>query len=270
MTQPSFHVFPGAPDSPVILHVPHGARTVPPVARPRILLDDAALEGESDRITDAHTLRIAARAARRAPAAPWRLVNRLSRLVVDPERFPDEREEMRAVGMGAVYTRTTLRGVLRDERAPGFAAHEAELLNAFFTPYAAAMTALVEDRLAACGRAVVLDVHSYPARALPYELHGDGARPRVCLGTDAFHTPPALLDAARTVFEARLGPGTTALDTPFAGCYVPLRHYGRDARVSALMLELRRDADADGVHLLADALAELTDLAGAVGPAGTA
>jgi N-formylglutamate amidohydrolase len=60
----------------------------------------------------------------------------------------------------------------------------------------------------------------------------------VCLGTDGYHTPPALLDAARRAF-ARCG--DIDVDTPFAGCYVPLRHYRRNPAVTALMVEIRRD-----------------------------
>ncbi|CAM5294029.1 N-formylglutamate amidohydrolase [Streptomyces hirsutus] len=100
------------------------------------------------------------------------------------------------------------------------------------------MTQAVADRLAATGRAVIIDVHSYPTAPLPYELHGAGPRPPVCLGTDAFHTPPGLLDAAREAFAPC---GETGLDSPFAGTYVPLEFYEKRAEVTALMVEIRRD-----------------------------
>jgi N-formylglutamate deformylase len=66
------------------------------------------LVGETgNRLTDAHTEELAIRAAEGAALRPWLFVNRLSRLVVDPERLPDEGEEMRAVGMGACPTSGT-------------------------------------------------------------------------------------------------------------------------------------------------------------------
>ncbi|MFD5088121.1 N-formylglutamate amidohydrolase [Kitasatospora sp. NPDC058406] len=255
-----FRLHPGSPDSPVILHVPHSARTVPADVRSGIVLDDRELALELDHITDAHTAEIAHRAAQAAGSTPWRFVNRLSRLVVDPERFPDEREEMLAAGMGAVYTRTTHR---EDLRPAGF--DGGPLLDRYFHPYAEAMTAAVAGRLAAVGRAVVVDVHSYPTKALPYELHGDGPRPPICLGTDARHTPAPLLDAAQRAFA---GFGGTGLDSPFAGTYVPLRYYGGTADVSALMVEIRRNLYMDepggaagpGLDALAAALARLVDL----------
>ncbi|MDN3025593.1 N-formylglutamate amidohydrolase [Streptomyces sp. S.PB5] len=254
--EPSFELLPGAADSPVILHVPHSSRAIPADVRAGIVLDDSALEGELDRIVDAHTAELAEVAAGLCRGRPWRFVNRISRLVVDPERFPDEREEMLAVGMGAVYTRTTGRATLRAE---GF--DPEPLIGRYFRPYARAMTEAVADRLAAVGRAVIVDVHSYPSEALPYELHGAGPRPPVCLGTDSFHTPAALIAAARDVF------GEVGLDTPFSGTYVPLEFHGRDPRVSALMVEIRRDTymtepggpAGPGLGRLASALAALVD-----------
>jgi N-formylglutamate amidohydrolase len=269
---PSFHLLPGDPDSPVLLHVPHSSRALPPGVREDIVLGDEELAQELDHITDSHTERIADLAADAVGVTPWRFVNRLSRLVVDPERFPDEREEMTAVGMGAVYTRTTHRAELRPA---GF--DPRPLLDRYFEPYARAMTAAVADRLATVGSAVIIDVHSYPTEPLPYELHGDGPRPPICLGTDRHHTPPALLEAARAAFAGFGGVGT---DSPFAGTYVPLEHYGRDTRVSALMVEIRRDVymkepggpAGPGLDALAAALAELVDAAGpgVAGPGGEA
>jgi N-formylglutamate amidohydrolase len=275
---PSYRLLPGAPESPVLLHVPHGSRVIPAAVREGIVLDDAALERELDHITDAYTDRIAERAAGRSAVRPWRFVNQLSRLVIDPERFPDEREEMLAVGMGAVYTRTTHREVLRPAGHDGLPVGGAQplgdgqplgggqaLVDGYFHPYAAAMTDAVTDRLEAVGRAVVVDVHSYPSERLPYELHGDGPRPPVCLGSDPFHTPADLLAAAE---EAFAGFGGTGVNSPFGGAYVPLTYYGHDPRVTALMIEIRRDVymtepggpAGPGLEALADALARLVDV----------
>ncbi|MGY0488836.1 N-formylglutamate amidohydrolase [Streptomyces sp. WG-D5] len=256
---PPFRLHPGDPSSPVLLHVPHASRVIPGRVREGLLLHGEALERELDLITDAHTDVVAERAARAARRTPWRFVNGRSRLVVDPERFPDEREEMRAVGMGAVYTRTTRREPLRVEPA----ADEEELLDTYFRPYARAVAGAVGERLDAVGRAVIIDVHSYPSRALPYELHGGGVRPPVCLGVDSFHTPGALVERAREVFAPV---GGVEVNTPFAGAYVPLERYGCDGRVLALMVEVRRDvyltepvAPHGGLDVVASALAELVD-----------
>lgn len=264
LTEPgTFRVDAGAADSPVILHVPHSSRRITAVARPHILLDDAALTAELDHMTDAHTDLIAGRAASRAARTPWMFTNLASRLVVDPERFADEREEMLAVGMGAVYTRTSHGQPLRSDDDTE---HAADLIAVHFEPYAAAISDLVDDRIAVTGRAVIVDVHSYPHTPLPYELHADGPRPAICLGADEVHTPRHLAAAARTAFAEC---GDIEVNTPFAGCYVPLKHYGVDPRVTAVMIEIRRDLyttepggpPTDGVERLGSALAKLVDTA---------
>lgn len=255
-----FRLARGAADSPVILHIPHASREISADARWQILLDDAALSTELDHMTDSHTDLIADRAAAGASILPWTFANQWSRLVVDPERFPDEREEMRTVGMGAVYTRTSGGQALRGDSPEAIA----ELLRTHYEPYARGMTDAVNERLAATGQAVIIDVHSYPSRALPYELHADGARPQVCLGADDFHTPAWLLDAAERAFS-RIG--DVAANTPFSGCYVPLEHHRSNPNVRALMIEIRRDIymsepggpPTDGVEAVAKALTGLID-----------
>jgi N-formylglutamate amidohydrolase len=258
MVARGYEVFEGSRGSPVILHVPHASTRIDDDVRVRIGLADAALADELALLTDAHTDVLAERAAGAAHIEPFRFVNLRSRLVVDPERFPDDREELLAAGLGAVYTRTSHGGRLRDDDP----AHAEHLLATDYRPYAAAMTSTVDDRLAATGRAVVVDVHSYPSRALPYELHAE-PRPAVCLGTDPFHTPPGLLAAARDAFAA----DGEVENTPFAGCYVPLEHYHRDPAVTAIMVEIRRDTYmaepggpyTAGLDALAAALTRLID-----------
>ncbi|MEJ3652671.1 N-formylglutamate amidohydrolase [Actinomycetes bacterium KLBMP 9759] len=243
---------PGDDATSVVLHVPHAGRHVPEWVRERLLLDDAELAAELEALTDHHTDTIALGAAGLARQRPFALVNEVSRFVVDPERFPDEREEMAAVGMAAVYTHGTRRQRIRADDPH----HRDELLAAFYEPWADAARAAVDERLRVTGRAVLVDVHSYPAEPLPYELHADGHRPAVCLGTDPAHTPPWLVDAARSAF-APLGDVTP--NTPFSGCYIPLAHHGVDRRVHAIMIELRRDTHRTSTDTAVACLTTLID-----------
>jgi N-formylglutamate amidohydrolase len=262
---PPFDVVPGDASSCVVLHVPHSATAIPADVRARILLDDSALAAELHAMTDAATDQIAAQAAETAALRPWSFVNRLSRLVIDPERFTEPgKEEMDSIGMGAVYTATAGLGRLRDDDPD----HRADLVARYFDPYAATLADLVATRLEAHGRAVILDVHSYPREVLPYERHPEAARPAVCLGFDDDHSPEWLRRSAIEVFAA----WDVGVDQPFAGTYVPLRHYGTDLRVSSVMVEIRRDQylDSEGAPVAAEvarlgaALASLIDAAGAV------
>jgi len=239
----NYEVIPGVDESPVIVHVPHAATTVPDWVRQHLLLDDDQLAVELHRMTDALTDQIAIGAASRAERAPWIFINRLSRVVIDPERFPDPDVEPMArpdIGMGAVYTRTSHLKPLR-ETDDG---HHQALLSAYFHPYALTLADLVDDRLRAAGRVTIIDLHSFPAEELPYERlhHADAKRPALCLGTDSFHTPAELVELARQAFS---GIGGITLDQPFAGTYVPLRHYRVDDRVRSIMIELRRNLYVD-------------------------
>lgn len=234
--QRGWEVEPGDPASGVILHVPHASRLIPPAERGRFLLDGAALEAELDAITDADTDLLAEAACERAGKRPWVFVNRNSRLLVDPERFPDDREEMLEVGMGAVYLRTTDQRELREPDPED----DERLMEKFYWPYAKALEGLVQERLDKLGQVLIVDIHSFPREPLPYELHGDQARPSLCIGTDPGHTPRSVIDTAKSAWS-----GSVELNQPFSGCYVPERFSGKDDRVRSVMLEIRRDVIAE-------------------------
>lgn len=163
------------------------------------------------------------------------LVNRVSRLVVDPERFPDDADEpMAAVGQGAVYTRTTGGRILRDADP----VERQRLIDRWYAPYHAALAEVVESALAATGRCLLVDCHSFSSVPLPSEPDQAPGRPDVCLGADPVHTPPALLAALRAGLEAE--GFRVDVDRPFAGTLVPAPWYGTDRRVASVMLEVRR------------------------------
>ncbi|MDC3729214.1 N-formylglutamate amidohydrolase [Rhodococcus sp. Rp3] len=229
-------ITPGDDRSPVLIHVPHASRIIPLELRPDLLLTDVELAAELDEATDTATDDIAAAALRDTRLKPTSVVSTLSRLVVDPERFPDASEPANAFGRGAVYTRTCAGALLRTEPYP----RTAHLIDTYFRPYADAVTAAVDDRLHVCGCAVILDLHSYPATPSSFEDPA-AERPALCIGTDTVHTPDWLTDTVRGSFASLPEIDQIAENTPYAGSYVPLRHYGRDQRVSSVMIELRRD-----------------------------
>jgi N-formylglutamate amidohydrolase len=94
----------------VVLHIPHSSRHVPQDERQAILLDDAALNHELLRMTDAYMDEL-------FPITPFetgRVVFPVSRLICDVERFPsDEDEPMAARGMGVFYTKPLAHGGAR-------------------------------------------------------------------------------------------------------------------------------------------------------------
>jgi N-formylglutamate deformylase len=63
-------------------------------------------------------------------------------------------------------------------------------------------------------------------------------RPDFNIGTDPFHTPRCVVDAAADFLE-REG-FTPGINWPYEGTMVPLKFYRKDKRVISLMLEVNR------------------------------
>lgn len=230
MTTTHFEIF-GDGSLPVVVHVPHAGLRIPPDVRDGLLLDDAALAEELRLMTD-HRTDMLAQGAVIAGATVF--INRLSRLVVDPERFLEpDKEDMESRGMGAVYTATAHQSPLRDIDDDT----RTDLIDAYFRPYATALADTVDRLLQRHGHVTIVDLHSYPSQRLPYEVGGDH-RPSLCIGVDAKRTPDWLVEVVEAV-AADAGIDTDR-NTPFAGTYVPLRHLD-DPEVTSVMLEIRRD-----------------------------
>lgn len=241
--------------SPILLHIPHSAWNIPD--RNSLTISDEELYNELRLITDMHTDVIGQAVAGKEHSM---LINHISRLFMDPERLL-ENEEMEEVGMGFLYTHGVNRTRIREDD-PVEREHVAETL---YKPYHAKMSEMVKSTLDQHGRAVIIDIHSYSSKALPYELHSEGARPEVCIGTDDYHTSPGNYSTASEVF--RNHGFQVGMNTPFSGTFVPLEHYRKDHRVTSLMVEIRRDTYMDELSLeinddrlnkLVDALKELT------------
>ena len=231
MTAPGFEIVKG--DIPVVLHVPHSSRIIPPQVREAILLSDEQLEIELDELTDSHTDLLATQSIVNLDKKPWIFRNKLSRLVIDPERFPDEREVMNQVGMGAVYLKTSTGLALRDESFDN-----KPLITEVFQPYAHSFTNLISELLQANGYVLIIDVHSYRVKQHPNAVNHGQARPAICLGTDKFHTPEWLSKVATECFSPI---GDVIQNQPYAGTYVPLDYYGSEPAVLSIMLECRAD-----------------------------
>jgi N-formylglutamate amidohydrolase len=159
----------------------------------------------------------------------------VSRLVVDVERFADDRlERCAAVGMGATYVNTCDGRPLRSLSS----ARRAELLDLYYWPHHRALDEAAAERLARFGQCVILDAHSFPTGVLPTQVDFS-APPEIGVGTQPGHTPPALRDLAVDFFRAH--GYEVGVDVPFSGAMVPNRFFGKAPHVQSLMIEVRRD-----------------------------
>ncbi len=142
------------------------------------LLSDDELQDEILRLTDRYTDEIFSCVAELGGIS---VVYNYSRLVLDPERFRDDKKEvMASMGMGVVYTKDSMGRKLR-----AFNENERNLLlQNIYDPYHRAITEEVQGLLNKFDGCLILDAHSFPAIPLPYEASQELRRPQICLGTD--------------------------------------------------------------------------------------
>ena len=217
--------------TPILVHLPHDSTVIPPADRADFLISASDLCLEQLRLTDWHT------AALYAEGVPADSIVRaeVSRLVVDVERFADDRlERCAALGMGATYVRTCdgrpLRTLSPERRA--------ELMARYYWPHHRRLDEAAAERLARFGRCVILDAHSFPTGPLPTQV--DFSAPlEIGVGTQPGHTSPELRALAEDFFRAH--GFTVGVDIPFSGAIVPNRFFGAEPRVQSLMIEVRRD-----------------------------
>ncbi len=218
-----------SPKPVAVLHIPHSSREIPADIRRSLVLSDRELESELLRLTDSYTDELfdCGQAAK--------VVFPVSRLVVDPERFLDDSEEpMSKYGMGVVYTRTSTDKPLR--RSLTGQARQA-LIQQYYIPHHQALTGAVSSSLSSHGRCLIIDCHSFPSKPFRHETDLS-PRPDICLGTDSFHTPAWLKDAAGELFGS--AGFSVKTDSPFSGTMVPFSYLHAHGAVHSIMIEVNR------------------------------
>ena len=213
----------------IILHIPHSQPRIPPEVRSGILLNDADLRLELLRMTDWYTDELFDTGIGTAIVYP------VSRLVADPERFVDDKEEpMSQKGMGVVYSRTSEGQMLRyldpEERAA--------LINTYYRPHHKRLERAVADNLYKSGQCLIIDCHSFSSLPLPHETDQNIPRPDICIDTESFHTPENLVRAIENACrEKKL---VSKRNSPFKGTLVPSAFHLKEERVRSIMIEVNR------------------------------
>ena len=208
----------------MILHIPHSSTDT---LGKEFFCD---LKVELDRMTDIDTDKLY------DYSHATKVIFSLSRLICDVERFEDDNlEEMAQMGMGVCYTKTahgeTLRIFEEGERE--------EIIEQYYRPHHQALTDAVAKELEEHGRSLVVDCHSFPNEPLQCNLSQKIPRPDICIGTDLYHTPEALIGFTKEHF---ISCGYTVnIDDPFAGTLIPMEYYQTDKRVKGIMIEVNRN-----------------------------
>lgn len=217
----------------LVIHVPHASLEIPADIRQSFVIDDATLEAELLALTDRFVDEIVAPLSDLGATI---IRHPVSRLLCDPERYPDDADEpMSTHGMGAISTLITHHRPLRP--AGWTETNRETVMQSHYWPHTRAMAAAVTATLAQHDRCYILDAHSFPITSLPFE-DPTLDRPQLCLGHNQTSAPKPWLQ--NWEHEARTRHLTVARNTPFAGAYIPMQ-YRDDPRVHSLMIEFRRD-----------------------------
>lgn len=219
-----------------IIHVPHASTVIPAKHRKSLLIDDVTLDNELLRLTDWHTdqlFNLSNRGARM-------ILFPVSRIICDPERFiDDDKEPASRVGMGCVYTSTSLGETLRDTNSTMWPQNRQAVISQYYNTHHKNLHMVTEDVLSRFNSVIFIDAHSFPNKPLPTETNPGTHRPDICIGTDSFHTPEHLRDCAVSAFRNK---GlSVAVNSPFEGVLVPSQFAQNDSRIHAIMIEVNRD-----------------------------
>jgi N-formylglutamate deformylase len=217
----------------LVLHIPHSSTIIPNNIRNQFCLSNEELNLEMLRMTDHYTNELFD--IKQAD----KIIFPVSRLVLDPERFADDKlESMSKIGHGVVYTNTSqltpLRNNLTDEE-------KKDLLNEFYYPHHKNLENACQQSLDLNNNCLLIDCHSFPSKALHYELktNNNKSRPQICLGSDNFHTDKKLIETAFKLFKQK--GYEVEINTPFAGTLIPTKFYNKNNKVQGIMFEIRRD-----------------------------
>ncbi|MBO5769949.1 MAG: N-formylglutamate amidohydrolase [Spirochaetales bacterium] len=215
--------------SAIILNIPHSSTVIPAPFKKLFTIEEPELYQELLNMTDWYTDELFDQGIGKAIIAP------VSRLVCDTERFShDEDEPMAKRGMGFFYTHGSKKQRIKKETTT----LKDEALWRYYAPHHIKLIDTTEEALIEWKKALIIDCHSFSSVPLPYEMEQSNDRPDICIGTDDFHTPKSLSSLALEYFENK--GYKTAINYPYSGSIAPLRHYGKNANVSSIMIEINR------------------------------
>ena len=211
--------------SKIICNIPHSGTQIPEWARKDILVPEWEFRELMDFMTDV------------AVDELWDFVPQenmvvagLSRLILDTERFRDDRDEpMAKLGMGLYYTHTPAGKEFRRKSSDTYA-----ICLSLYDAYHRELEEKVTACLSQHGTCIVLDCHSFHDK-MDYTGYDPKEYPDVCVGING-----RLSAEAGSVVELLSSAGySVKINEPFSGALVPLK-YLKDPRVTSIMIELNR------------------------------
>ena len=164
-----------------------------------------------------------------------RVVFPYSRLICDVERFEDDSQEpMSRFGMGVCYEKTTEGQALKEVSF----LERLHIINTLYRPHHQKLYESCQEDIQTKGEALLIDCHSFPDKAYYFNSDYNQDRVDICLGTDSYHTPANLINYIQNYF---LSKGfTVAINKPYVGTIIPLKHYHTQPKLFSIMIEINR------------------------------
>lgn len=220
---------------PVLIHIPHDSIVVPKefIDGCELSLSDSEFRNSVMKMADIGAFSIGMRYRSNCRLGiPYMIKSNVSRMIVDMERFDDEREEMNEIGHGVIYTTSDdgLTALYRDAIPEVIIERRKRL----YRIYSDTVTFLVEQLRNEYGYCFIIDLHSYDEFPAEYELHKDEKRPEICIGTNS-PSDEKILAAKLNQYRNVIG-----FNEPFSGSYIPER-FADDRYVNSVMIEIRKD-----------------------------
>jgi N-formylglutamate deformylase len=213
--------------SQLILHIPHSSTIIPFLDG--YVPDQITLDEEILKLTDWYTDDLF------HSEDDIIIKANFSRIFCDVERFEDDSlEVMASKGMGVLYEKLDNGDPLRNVTS----ILREKILCEFYRPHHMRFTEAVRNQLDKYSSALILDCHSFPDIPMKRDLDQTLKRPDFNIGTDAFHTPPNLIEVSVDFFDS-LG-YTLGINLPYSGTIVPMNFYQKDNKVKSIMLEINR------------------------------
>lgn len=141
-------------------------------------------------------------------------------------------------GMGFAYSKTSM---LQDLRTLKYKDKIAEIYDAYHN----ALNQLVDEKLEAHGKCLILDCHSFPSVPRPYQIKKDYEHVDICIGFDKFHKDEKAVLNIKNRFEKENY--HVQENFPYAGSMISNKHYGKNPNVKSVMIELNRRTYMDGI-----------------------
>lgn len=232
-----------SPDSAVVFASPHSGRLYPPEFLAASTLEPVALRSSEDAYVD-HFLRAA------PDSGACVLLGGVPRAYVDYNRAASELDPALIAGVSVRGLNPRISsglGVIPRVVAGGRAIYRGKLTQAeaerrlrlYWHPYHDKLAAIIAQKRAQHGRAILLDMHSMPRDAVAMNGQHNSLRPDIVLG-DRFGASAhaAITEAVADIFT-RAGL-RVARNSPFAGAYITQRHGQPSIGQHAIQIEIDR------------------------------